>query len=136
MANDIKIRVNSAEKIEQVLQEAYDLTCKAINEIQNEMNKLTNSSPLGDASMDEKVKYANAMHNYIGDKKNAISQKVDIAKLMTEIYKANGNVKEAMNAMGKPKAMSMDLNKLRNDISKIVNEEDSMTYELKKKKDE
>lgn len=128
MANDIKIRVNSTEKIEQVLQEAYDLTCKAINEIQNEMNKLTNSSPLGDASMDEKVKYANAMHNYIGDKKNAISQKVDIAKLMTEIYKAKGNAKEALNNMGKPKSMSMDLSKLRGDIAKIVNEDEPKTY--------
>ena len=30
----LQIRLNSNEKIEQILQEAYDLTCKQINDIQ------------------------------------------------------------------------------------------------------
>ena len=37
-----KVRLNSAEKIEELLQEIYDQACKQITEIQNEINKLVN----------------------------------------------------------------------------------------------
>ena len=38
-----KVRLNSVEKIEELLQEIYDQSCRQITEIQNEINKLTNS---------------------------------------------------------------------------------------------
>ena len=78
---ETKIRVNSLEKIEQILQETYDLTVKEINEIQNEMNKLMNSSPLADATFEDKARYAKAMHDFIKDKTKAIEVRLDIAKL-------------------------------------------------------
>ena len=40
----IKVRLNSVEKIEELLQEVYDQACRQINEIQNEINKLINST--------------------------------------------------------------------------------------------
>ena len=52
----IKVRLNSVEKIEELLQEVYDQACRQINEIQNEINKLINSTNLGseDFSMDDR----------------------------------------------------------------------------------
>lgn len=128
----VKIRLNSIEKIEQVLQETYDLTCKEIAEIQNEMNKLMNSTNLKDVPIDDKVKYSKAMHDFVGDKTTAIKLKVEIAKLMAEIIKHNGDVKGAVNDPGFQKATKLDLSALRGEINKIVSD-DGMTYDVSDK---
>ena len=59
------------------------------------MNKLTNSVQLNDEIMDAKAKYAKAMNDFITNKDKAIGRKMDIAKLMGEILKYNGNIKKA-----------------------------------------
>lgn len=129
---NVKIRLNSIEKIEQVLQETYDLTCKEIVEIQNEMNKLMNSTILKDLPVDDKAKYGKTMHDFIGDKTTAIKLKVDIAKLMAEIIKHNGDVKSAVNDPGFAKATKLDLSALRGEINKIVDSgDDGVTYDVK-----
>jgi hypothetical protein len=87
-----KFKINSPEKIEVLLQELYNDACKNIEQVQNEMNKLTNSVNLNDEAMDAKAKYAKAMNDFITSKDKAIGKKLDIAKLMTEILKFNGNV--------------------------------------------
>lgn len=131
---ETKIRVNSLEKIEQILQETYDLTVKEINEIQNEMNKLMNSSPLADATFEDKARYAKAMHDFIKDKTKAIEVRLDIAKFMGELYKYDGNVSKALADPTIAKSTSLNLKSLRNDVKKILdeNETDSKTYDLKK----
>ena len=100
MANKIskkyKLKLNSAEKIEELLQELYDEADKNIVEIQNEMNKLSNSVRLSEEIVDAKAKYAKAMNDYISNKDKAIGRNLDIAKLMSEILKFNGNVKMAV----------------------------------------
>ncbi len=93
----MQIRLNSNDKIEQLLQEAYDLTCKQINDIQNEMNKLSNSCNLSDVTIEEKTKYAKAMNDFIGSREKAITKKFEIAKLMAEIVKHNGDVNDTLN---------------------------------------
>ena len=130
---DTKIRINSLEKIEQILQETYDLTVKEINEIQNEMNKLMNSSPLADATFDDKAKYAKAMHDFIKDKTKAIEMRLDIAKFMGEVYKYDGNVSKALADPAVAKATSLNLKSLRSDVKKILDEngDDGKTYNLK-----
>lgn len=130
--DEIKIRLNSIEKIEQVVQESYDLTCKMIQEIQNEISKLISSTTLDDLTMDDKAKYANAIHNYIKDKKDAIAQKIDIAKLMAEVIKHNGDVKGAINDPNL-KATKMDLKNLRGEIDKIIKEGNETTYNINNK---
>ena len=87
-----KLKIKSPEKIEVLLQELYNDACKNIEQVQNEMNKLTNSVNLNDEAMDAKAKYAKAMNDFITSKDKAIGKKLDIAKLMTEILKFNGNV--------------------------------------------
>jgi hypothetical protein len=87
-----KLKLNSADKIEELLQELYNETCKNIEAIQNEMNKLSNSINLNNEIVDSKTKYAKAMNDFITNKDKAIGRKIEIAKLMSEILKFNGNV--------------------------------------------
>jgi hypothetical protein len=89
-----KLRLNSLDKIEELLQELYNEADKNIVEIQNQMNKLSNSVALNDEIMDSKTKYAKAMNDFITNKDKAIGRKLDIAKLMTEIHKFNGDVRK------------------------------------------
>ena len=100
MANKLpkryKVKLNSAQKIEELLQELYDESDKNIVEIQNEMNKLSNSVQLDQEIVDAKAKYAKAMNDFITNKDKAIGRNLDIAKLMSEILKFNGNVKLAV----------------------------------------
>ena len=91
-----KLKLNSSQKIEELLQELYDEADKNIVEIQNEMNKLANSVQLDKEIVDAKAKYAKAMNDFITNKDKAIGRKLDIAKLMSEILKFNGNVKMAV----------------------------------------
>jgi hypothetical protein len=97
MANKMKIRINSNDKIEELLQETYNQACEQISQIQEEMNKITKSTHLSDLTIDEKAKYAKAMHDYSGDKDRAIRAKMDIAKLLIEIVNHKGSVEETLN---------------------------------------
>lgn len=87
-----KLKLNSSEKIEELLQELYNEACKNIETIQNEMNKLSSSINLNEEIVDSKTKYAKAMNDFITNKDKAIGRKLEIAKLMSEILKFNGNV--------------------------------------------
>ncbi len=97
MANKMKIRINSNDKIEELLQETYNQACEQISQIQEEMNKIIKSTRLADLTIDEKAKYAKAMHDYSGDKDRAIRSKMDIAKLLIEIVNHKGSVEETLN---------------------------------------
>lgn len=100
MANKLpkkyKLKLNSIDKIEELLQELYEESDKVIVEIQNEMNKLSASVQLNNEIVDAKAKYAKAMNDFITNKDKAIGRKLDIAKLMSEVLKYNGNVKMAI----------------------------------------
>lgn len=90
-----KVKLNSVDKIEELLQELYNEACKNIEEVQQQINKLSNSVQLNDQIMDAKAKYAKAINDFITSKDKAISRKLEIAKLMSEILKYNGNVSKA-----------------------------------------
>jgi hypothetical protein len=126
----IKVRLSSAEKIEEVLQEVYDQACRQINEIQNEINKLINSSNLGadDFTMDDKAKYFKAIHDLTGDKKSAIQTKLDIVKFMGEMIKHSGDAKSVVNDKNFAKRTSLNLSDLRNALK---DDNDVDTYKLK-----
>lgn len=127
-----KVRLNSAEKIEELLQETYDYSQRLINEIQIEMNKLSQSTDLTQAMPDERSKYAKSMHDYITDKNKAISMKLDISKLLSEILKYNGDVNKAIteNSLSKD-CSSLNLDKIKQIISDSQNEERE-EYKIKK----
>lgn len=93
----IKIKLNNPARLEDLLQELYSEACQNIEQIQTEMNKLSNSIRLNDEIMDAKTKYAKAMNDYIANKGKAINIKLDIAKLMSEVIKYQGNVGKTLN---------------------------------------
>ena len=115
----IKVRLSSVEKIEELLQEVYDQACRQINEIQNEINKLINSTNLGsdDFTMDDKAKYFKAIHDLTGDKKSAIQTKLDIVKFMGEMVKHSGDAKAVVNDKSFAKRNSLNLNDIRNALN-------------------
>lgn len=127
-----KIRVNSSEKIEELLQEIYDQACRQITEIQNEMNKLTNSTNLGndDFTMDDKAKYSKAIHDYIGDKNKAIQSKFEIAKFMGEMLKYNGDAKAVLADKNYTKKTSLNLNDIKAALNEI-NDDTPTIYNVK-----
>ena len=127
-----KLRLNSCDKIEELLQEIYDQACRHFNEIQVEINKLANSTNLGadGITMEEKVKYSKAMHDFLGDKKNSIAMKLEVAKFMGEVMKHGGNVDEALNDKSFQKRTTLDLAGLRAQLSNGNNGETD-TYTIK-----
>lgn len=126
----IKVRLSSAEKIEEVLQEVYDQACRQINEIQNEINKLINSTNLGsdDFTMEDKAKYFKAIHDLTGDKKSAIQTKLDIVKFMGEMIKHSGDAKSVVNDKNFAKRTSLNLGDIR---AALKDDNDVDTYKIK-----
>ena len=92
----LKIEINDIQNIRDLLQETYKLADEQIIQAQNEINKLSNATKLQDEVMDSKSKYAKAINDYLGMKDKAIAKKLDIAKILSEIYKYNGDVKGAL----------------------------------------
>ena len=135
MAEKIKkfsVKLNSNDKIEQLLQETYDQCCRQHTLIQDEMNKLANSTVFKDLDIDGKEKYGKVMANYFKLQQNAISQKYDIAHLMAEVVKPGGDVKGALEAQkAVPTTLNLDkLRKLAEDASS--KNEESQEYISKK----
>ena len=95
IAKKYKLKLDSKEKITELLQEIYDEACKNIEEAQREINKITTSTDLTEEVVDGKAKYAKEINDFIATKDKAISRKFEIAKLMTEVLKFNGNVQQA-----------------------------------------
>ena len=122
MAKNYILKLNSVEKLEQLLQEIYDQAVKHFNEIQNELNKLSNSTNLSEVTLDEKTKYFKAVHDLMGDKTKAITLKFDIAKFMGEIIKHNGDIDRTLDDPAVGKATKLDITALKKQLNDIVNE--------------
>ncbi len=90
------VKLNSIEKIEQLLQETYNLACQQATQIQNEINKIANTTEINNLDIDGKEKYGKIMNAYITLQQKSIAQKYDIAKLMSEVLKHGGNLKETL----------------------------------------
>lgn len=97
-----KVKVESKEKLEELLQEVYTEACQIITEAQNEINKIANSTALNEETMDAKAKYSKAVNDFILTKEKAISKKFEIAKLMSDVLKSKGGAAEALGSMDIP----------------------------------
>ena len=106
------VKVNNIDKVEQLLQETYNLACQQYTQIQDEINKVANTTKLKELDIDGKEKYGKVMSNYISLQQKSINQKFDIAKLMAEIIKHNGDINGSLDA-SKNVPTSLDINKLR-----------------------
>lgn len=106
------VRLNNEDKVEQLLQETYNLACQQYKTLQDEINKITHTTVLNSLDIDGKEKYGKIMNNYISLQQKSIAQKMDIAKLLSDIIKHNGDLKGALDD-AKGKGSTLDLNKLR-----------------------
>lgn len=124
----LKIELNDRENLRDLLQEAYKLADEQIIQTQNEINKMANATNLQDEVMDSKAKYGKIINDYLGIKDKAISKKLDIAKILTDIYHHNGDLKGALENGEHIKNMDFNFD----DIRKIV--DDSLGEQEKTKK--
>lgn len=126
------VKINNNDKIEQLLQETYNLACQQYTQIQSEINKIANNTKINELDIDGKEKYGKIMNNYIALQQKSINQKFDIAKLMSEIVKYNGDVKGALDA-AKVAPTTLDLNKLRNLVKNASQDENQVQeYSIKR----
>lgn len=130
-----KVIINSLDNIRDLLQETYALADTQIVQAQNEINKLSNSTKLQDEIMDSKAKYAKAINDYLSMKDKAISKKIEIAKLLTEIYKHGGSIEDTIKDDNATKGMSFDFSKIRDIVNNggFDKSNKSETIELKKR---
>lgn len=127
MAKQLKIDINDPNVLKDLLQEAYVHANEQILQAQNEINKLANATNLQDEPIDGKSKYAKAINDYLGMKDKAISKKIEISKILSEVYKHNGDL---TNSVGDSSAAAMNFD--FSDIKKLVDE--SMNEKEKKTK--
>lgn len=116
-----KIIINNLGNLNELLQEIYDESNAQIVEIQNEINKMANSTNLVDMCVTEKASYGKIINDYLKAKDSAISKKIEISKLLNEIIKHNGNLEETANDKAATKNLAFDFDKIR----KMVNENNS-----------
>jgi hypothetical protein len=130
----LKIELNDIQNIRDLLQEIYRLADEQIVQVQNEINKLTNATNLHEEAMDAKAKYSKAINDYLGIKDKAIAKKLDISKLLTDIYTHNGDVKGALEHGEAAKNMSFDFADIRKIVDDSLNEQEkTKTIQLNKK---
>lgn len=130
-----KVKLNSVEKIEELLQETYDESCRLINQIQGEIDKLQSNVNLGveGVSIDEKVKYAKAANDFMNAKKKAIDSKFEIAKFMGELAKHGGDLNGALNDANFAKNSKLDISMLKSiALTDGDGNDDFDSYNLKK----
>ena len=128
-----KVEVNDIGNVRDILQHAYMLADEQLIQAQNEINKMASATQLQDESMDSKAKYGKIISDYLSIKDKAISKKMEIAKLLTEILNHNGNIAQGENGMGASK--SLDLTKIKELVKNMHDEtEKTKTIELKNKK--
>ena len=130
MAQSYKVKLNSLEKVEDLLQEIYDQACRQITAVENEINKLAVSTNLGkdEVTMEDKAKYSKAMHDFLGDKLKAIAAKLEVAKFMGELIKKGGDAAAVLNDKNYVKKTSLNLDDIRNAME---DDGDTNIYNLK-----
>ena len=124
------VKLNNIDKIEQLLQETYNLACQQFTQIQGEINKIANTTILKDLDIDGKEKYGKIMNNYISLQQKSITQKFDIDKLMSEIIKHNGDIDGALKDAAKAHT-SLDIKSIRDIVNKAKESNDTQVYQLK-----
>lgn len=131
----LKIQVNDANVIRDLLQEAYNLADEQLAVAHMEITKMANAVQLQETIMDEKSKYGKIISDYLAVRDKAMAKKIEIAKLLTEIYKHNGDVNNTLNDSQSMKGVSFDFSKIRdivNEANKTSKGDKKEIIELKK----
>ena len=126
-----KVKLNSVEKVEELLQETYNQACQQIVTIQEEMNKLSQSTILANEITDAKTKYAKAMNDFIANKDKAIGRKLEIAKFMGDILKYNGDIEKSVNENAANTAVGgLNWDEIKKAMQSVENNQTTEEYKL------
>ena len=117
----LKIELNDLQNIRDLLQNAYNLAEEQIVQSQNEINKLSNATQLQEETIEGRTKYAKAINDYLGMKDKAIGKKLDIAKILAEIQKYNGDVKSALESSGAQGSLDFDFESIKKMVDEAHN---------------
>ena len=130
----LRINLNDPESVKVLCQEIYMLADEQLIQAQNEINKMSNATQLQDEPMDSKAKYAKSINDFMSIKDKAISQKLQVAKLLAEVMAHKGNVKEAMDGIQSGNAM-IDFKKIKEMVREAnsTEREENKVIELTKK---
>lgn len=123
-----QVKVNDIENFQALCQTVYDETVGIINQAEQNINLLKNSTDLKDELIDGKQKYANAVHNFIGDKDRAIGRRIEIAKLLSDLIKNQGNIVQTLNNAENNKEV---INLSLSDFKRQLKEEEEKARESK-----
>ena len=97
---------------------------------------MKNSTNLGEdgITIEDKVKFSKAVHDYQTDQAKAIAMKLDVAKFMGEVLKFNGDANAALNDKNFTNTTKIDFKKLREalaDDGSAMDQSEVKTYQLK-----
>ena len=126
----IKIIINSNESLEILLQKIYDEADMEMNQAQEQINLLTNSSELKDESLDSKTKYSKAINDMLSIKEKMLKTKIEVSRLLSEILKFNGDINKAMDDDNVGKAL--DFESLKKKLKESYDDNKSQDYQLNK----
>lgn len=129
-----KINVNDIENIRDLLQETYNVADSQLKQSQDEITKLSNSTRLVDEPMDSKSKYMKAISDLLTIKDKAISKKIEIAKLLTEIYKHNGDINSTLEDNVATSNIGLDFKKIRELVNNSKTNDDKELIKLSDKR--
>lgn len=134
MNHKLKIELNDLQNLRDLLQEAYSLASEQIIQVQNEINKMANATQLSEETIEGKARYGKIINDYLGIKDKAISKKIDIAKILSDIHTHNGDVKGAIENGENMKNMDFNFDDIKKMIDESYEDKDkTKTIELNKK---
>lgn len=113
-----KVIVNSIESFQELVQNVYDETAAIINQAQDQIDKLDSATDLTQELMDGKQRYSKAIHDLICDKDKAIGRRVEIAKLLVDLIKNQGNVQKTLETAEQSTISSLSLDDFKAQLQK------------------
>ena len=128
--NKLKIEVNNVQNIQDLLQEAYFLADEQIIQVQNEINKMANATQLQEESIEGKGKYGKIINDYLAIKDKAIAKKIDIAKVMTDIYHHAASSSDGLEGSSVAKGMTLNLDDIRKMVDDSFKENETTTKKI------
>ena len=129
----LKLEINDTQSLKDLLQEVYNLANEQIVQVQNEINKMASATQLQEETIEGKARYGKIINDYLGIKDKAISKKIDVAKILSDICSHNGDIGAAI-AGNEGTLKDMDFN--FDDIKKMVDtslQEKTKKIELNRK---
>ena len=128
--NKLKIEVNNVQNIQALLQEAYFLADEQIIQVQNEINKMANATQLQEESIEGKGKYGKIINDYLAIKDKAIAKKIDIAKVMPDIYHHAASSSDGLEGSSVAKGMTLNLDDIRKMVDDSFKENETTTKKI------